>query len=96
MGAVTEVSSYDPGVRGRFGEMLERSISEVARHIREGQAAGTVRQGLDPEVTAAWLTWMTERGLYQLARDIDDARAAELAEALTDVIWNTLYEGVGR
>ena len=93
MGAVVDASSYDPGVRERFGEMLQRSIGEVARHIREGQEAGSVRKDLDPDATAGWLTWMTERGLYQLVRGSDDKQAEVLAEALADVIWNTLYEG---
>lgn len=91
--AVTEVSAYDSGVRARFGEMLARSIQAVADHIRRGQEAGTVRTDLDPDLTAAWLTWMTERGLYQLVRNADDARAEALSESLTGVIWNTLYEG---
>jgi TetR/AcrR family transcriptional regulator, ethionamide resistance regulator len=94
MGAVVDASSYDPGVRERFGEMLMRSIGEVERHIREGQKAGTIRKELDPEATASWLTWMTERGLYQLVRGADDERAKVMAEALTGIIWNTLYEGV--
>lgn len=93
MGAVVDASSYDPRVRERFGEMLQRSVGEVARHIREGQKAGTVRKDLDPEATAGWLTWMTERGLYQMVRVAEDGRIDALATAMADVIWNTLYEG---
>lgn len=95
MGAVVDASSYDEGVRQAFGQMLQRSIAEVARHIREGQKAGSIRPELDPEAVAAWLTWMTERGLFQLVRSADDGQIDTLADAQATIIWHTLYEGVG-
>jgi len=93
MGAVVDAAGYDTAVRQAFGRMVARSIAEVAAHIRAGQQAGTIRAELDPEVTAGWLTWMTERGLFQLVREAADGDVDALAQGLTAVVWNTLYDG---
>jgi hypothetical protein len=93
MGAVVDASSYDTGVRDEFGAMLGGIVDSVAEHIRNGQEQGSVRFGLDPLAVAGWLTWMTERGLYQLVRGADDARVGRFADALTTIVWNTLYAG---
>jgi AcrR family transcriptional regulator len=94
MAAVVEVAAYDAALRSLFGDLLARTSSEVADHIRTGQAGGHVRSELDPERTAAWLTWMAERGLYQLVAPATPAATARLLDALTDITWNTLYAGV--
>jgi AcrR family transcriptional regulator len=93
MSAVVEVASYDAGLSDLFGRLLERTIKEVAGHIAAGQKQGFVHKGLDPERTAAWLTWMAERGLYQLVAPANAAAVERLLTALTDITWNTLYEG---
>jgi TetR/AcrR family transcriptional regulator, ethionamide resistance regulator len=94
MAAVVEVSSYDIALRRVFGHLLERVISEVAEHIGSGQEAGWVAPELDPDRTAAWLTWMAERGLYQLVAPAEPDAAERLLDALTDITWNTLYAPV--
>ena len=93
MGAVVDAASYDAGVREAFERMMGRAIAEVERHIREGQEAGAIRPELDPDTTAAWLTWMAERGLLQLIRDADEQRRRTLIDSWTAIYWNTLYEG---
>jgi AcrR family transcriptional regulator len=93
MSAVVEVASYDAGLSDLFGRLLERTINEVAGHIATGQKQGFVHKGLDPQRTAAWLTWMAERGLYQLVAPANAAAVERLLTALTDITWNTLYEG---
>jgi len=93
MAAVVEVASYDAGLRTLFGDLLERTIAKVAEHIEQGQREGYVIGELDPLRTAAWLTWMAERGLYQLVAPATPAAAERLLEALTDITWNTLYAG---
>ena len=95
IGAVVDTASYDADVREAYNEMLNRAIAEVARHIREGQEAGSVRADLDPETTAGWLTWMAERGLLQMVRVADAEQLPTLIDSWTAVYWNTLYEGVG-
>jgi TetR/AcrR family transcriptional regulator, ethionamide resistance regulator len=93
MAAVVEVASYDAGLRELFGDLLNRTIAAVANHIATGQRDGYVERGLDPERTAAWLTWMAERGLYQLVASANAASTERLLDALTDITWNTLYAG---
>jgi TetR/AcrR family transcriptional regulator, ethionamide resistance regulator len=91
MAAVVEVASYDAGLRELFGDLLNQTIGAVAQHIATGQAGGYVESGLDPERTAAWLTWMAERGLYQLVAPATPATVEKLLDAMTDITWNTLY-----
>lgn len=91
MAAVVEVASYDAGLRELFGDLLNQTIGAVAQHIATGQAEGYVEAGLDPERTAAWLTWMAERGLYQLVAPATPATVEKLLDAMTDITWNTLY-----
>jgi AcrR family transcriptional regulator len=94
MAAVVEASSYDARVRGRFGELLAVARRELAAHIADGQRRGFVRTDVDAEPVAGWLTWMAERGLYQLVRFAgDEASAERLAAALAAIVWNTLYGG---
>jgi AcrR family transcriptional regulator len=93
MSAVVEVASYDAALGELFGRLLHRTMSDVAGHISTGQKEGSVHKNLDPERTAAWLTWMAERGLYQLVASARPAEIEKLLTALTDITWNTLYAG---
>jgi AcrR family transcriptional regulator len=95
LGAVVDTAAYDSGVRHQFGALVRGSITELAGHIRTGQQQGYVKGGLDPDRTAAWLTWMAERGLNQLVADASEKESELLVTALTDIVWNTLYEGTG-
>lgn len=93
--ALVDGAAYDPRVRASFRQVADGSIAGLEQHIRHGQKAGTIRAELDPRRTAAWLTWMTERGLHQLASDAKPAEMARLAKAQTAIVWHTLYDGVG-
>src|SRR4051794_31147396 len=77
MAAVVEASSYDARVRERFGELMAVSRRELAGHIADGQKRGFVRPDVDAEPVAGWLTWMAERGLYQLVRLAGDEAGRE-------------------
>ena len=90
--AIVDTSSYDPNVRAAFNERIVAGQRELAEQIRRGQQSGLIRADLDPERTAAWLSWMVEHGLHQLVRGTDDAEAAMLATALARILWNALYE----
>lgn len=92
-GAVVDASSYDQRVRERFRDVVELAAAAVAKHIRDGQKTGTVRDDLDPKRTGEFLTWMTERGLYQLFRGATEAEVKKLCQAQTDIVWYTLYDG---
>jgi len=93
LAAVVETATYDDRVRERFGEMMSAAIEGVAAHLRDGQRAGFVRPELDADRVGAWLTWMAERGLFTLVGPADPAEHDALADALTEILWNVLYEG---
>ena len=92
MAAVVEVASYDAGLRELFGDLLEPD-DRGGRHSTSPRARprDMSSAGLDPERTAAWLTWMAERGLYQLVAPATPATIEKLLDAMTDITWNTLY-----
>ena len=91
LGAVVDTASYDPGVREAFMQMMERSVEGVEEHIERGQREGFVRTDIDPHTIAAWLTWMTERGLYQLVPGASNGALEQLAESQATIIWHALY-----
>jgi AcrR family transcriptional regulator len=91
MSAVVDASGYDPSVRELVGSMMQRNTASLRKHIRVGQAAGTVNQELRAAETAAWLTWMAERGFHQLVRGASDAEVDRLVDAYTSIVWHTLY-----
>jgi hypothetical protein len=85
------VSSYDATVREEVTTMMSRNIAGLKRHIQRGQKQGWIDPELLPAETAAWLTWMAERGQHQMVRTADDAEVNALIDAYADVVWNTLY-----
>ncbi|HYF27872.1 MAG TPA: TetR/AcrR family transcriptional regulator [Baekduia sp.] len=93
LGAVSEVASYDARVRERHLALVQTAISGLERHLIDAQAAGAAAPELDPRRTAAWLTWMHERGLHQLAAPASPEEAGRLLDAMTDLVWRALYSG---
>jgi AcrR family transcriptional regulator len=96
MGAVFAASTYDGALRQDVDRFIGGNIAGLKRHIAAGQKAGTVDPGLRPAQTAAWLTWMAERGLHLLVASASDEELERLVDAYTDIIWNTLYAPVSR
>jgi AcrR family transcriptional regulator len=96
MAAVTDTAGYDAGVRERFAAGFGAARAAAAAAIAQGQAAGTMRATLDPDSTAAWLTWMAERGMSQLVAPATSTERRQLVTTLTDIIWFTLYESPRR
>lgn len=93
LGAITETAAYDPQIREQHLTLVETAVGGLAGHIREQQKAGAAAPELDPERTARWLTWMLERGLYQLVAPASKAESKRLLDTVTDIAWRTLYEG---
>jgi TetR/AcrR family transcriptional regulator, ethionamide resistance regulator len=54
------------------------------------QSAGFVDPALLPAETAAWLTWMAQRGFHQRVRDASDPELDRIIDAYTRIVWNTL------
>jgi AcrR family transcriptional regulator len=95
MRSLTESAAHDSAMRERLrSSIVGWAIAETAAHIREGIAEGTVNPDLDPEVSAEWLCWMFERGLYEIAGVTDEHALDAMLDALTGLIWNTLYRDV--
>lgn len=91
MSAVLDASGYDEGVRADFDAFMRRNIAGLRAHIIAGQRSGSIDAGLLPRQTAAWLTWMAERGLHLMVSAAGDAELQRLIVAYTDIIWSTLY-----
>jgi AcrR family transcriptional regulator len=93
MAAAFDAAAYDPGVRRQVETMMQRNVAGLRKHIRSGQAAGTVDARIPAAETAAWLTWMAERGLQQLVHGASEAEIDGLVDGYTWIVWNTLYAG---
>jgi AcrR family transcriptional regulator len=93
MAAAFDAAAYDGGVREQVDQLMQRNTAGLRKHIRSGQAGGFVDEKLLAAQTAAWLTWMAERGLHQLVRDADEADLERLVDAYATIVWNTLYAG---
>ena len=89
--AIVEASSYDIAVAEQFEMLMRQAANHVAAYIRRSQESGDARKGIDVEPVSEWITWMIERGLYQLVANADDEQRENLMTAATDIIWRTLY-----
>lgn len=93
LAAIAEGAAYDDRMHDRQARLINEVVADLTGHIRRAQLAGSACPHLDPEPTAQWLTWMQERGLHQLVLQADPTATDTLVDALTDVIWRTLYAG---
>lgn len=91
LSAITELAATDPHVREGHERLVATAAEGIEGHIRAHQAAGAIDASIDAEATAEWLVWMLERGLHQLVRPADDRRADRLLDAMTELVWRTLY-----
>lgn len=91
MAAMYDAAAYDQAVRELVGAMMDRNTAGLRKHIKVGQREGFIDHALPAQETAAWLTWMAERGLHQLVRQASDAELERLIDAYTGIVWNTLY-----
>jgi AcrR family transcriptional regulator len=91
MAALYEMAPYDATVRTEVTAMMSSNIGGLRRHVQRGQKQGWIDPGLLPAETAAWLTWMAERGQHQMVLGAGDAEVEKLIDAYTDIVWNSLY-----
>lgn len=89
MVAAADSASADARIRARLDRMWSGLARGIADRITVAQDKHQWRD-VDPERTAAWLTWMTERGLYSVVRNGDEAELLRLAAVHTDICWTTL------
>ncbi|GFG84422.1 TetR/AcrR family transcriptional regulator [Mycolicibacter algericus] len=89
--ALSEMAGYDPLVAATYRELLTGISGRVARVIEDGQVDGSIRRALPVAATASALTWMVERSCQQNLPAQDSGYDAELAAALTEIVWGALY-----
>jgi AcrR family transcriptional regulator len=93
MSALVEVATYDPRVKELFSGFFEELRAAIADDIRQEQKRGLVRQGIDPNAAAGWITWMAERGMNQLVPSADAAGRRKLATSMATIVWHGVYRG---
>jgi AcrR family transcriptional regulator len=91
LNALVEASYSDPSVREQFEQGFAGVHETIAEHIAQGQRRGFVRPDVLPGETAAWITWMAERGMSQLVASADATGLDRLAESLATMVWYTIY-----
>jgi AcrR family transcriptional regulator len=91
MAATFDAAAYDRAVRELADGMMTTNTAGLRKHIRAGQEAAFVDRALPAPETAAWLTWMAERGLHRLVRSASDGELDGLIDAYAAIVWNTLY-----
>jgi len=91
LNALVEVARSEPAARERFEAGFADVQKTIAQHIVAGQSAGYIRPEVLADETAAWITWMAERGMGQLVPTAGDERLERLAESLATMVWRTIY-----
>lgn len=89
--ALNEMAGYDPVVGATYRDLLTGIAGQLTRVIEDGQADGSIRRELPAAITASALTWMVERTCQQNLPPNPPAYDAELANALTEIVWGALY-----
>jgi AcrR family transcriptional regulator len=89
--ALNEMAGYDPVVGATYRNLLTAITGRATRVIEDGQADGSIRPELPATTTASAITWMVERACQQNLPTAPASYDAELAEALAQIIWGTLY-----
>lgn len=88
--ALTETAAYDAEIRALQVEMVERHARPLEALIERGKEGGSVR-GVHTRETVSALSWMLQGACYHLARGAGEQAIERLAEALTAIIWHSLY-----
>ncbi len=88
--ALTETAAYDPEMRAMQVAIVERNARPLAELIARGKRDGTVRDVHAPETVAA-LAWMLQGCCYNLALNAGTDQIDRLAEAMTSIIWHSIY-----
>jgi AcrR family transcriptional regulator len=94
MASLTETAAHDRAMRSHLNTVVAWAIDETTAHIEEGISGGSINPDLDPKITARWLCWMFERGLYDVAARSGQDMLESMLDAVTGLIWNALYRPV--
>lgn len=91
MAATYDTAAYDGAVRQLTDAMMAGNTAGLRKHIKAGQRDGFIDPSLPAAQTAAWLTWMAERGLHQMVRGASNSELETIIDAYAGIVWNTLY-----
>jgi AcrR family transcriptional regulator len=89
--ALNEMAAYDPLVASTYRSLLTGISERLTQVIQDGQGNGSIRHALPAATTASALTWMVERACQQNLPTMPADYDAELATALTEIVWGALY-----
>jgi AcrR family transcriptional regulator len=89
--AVIEMAAYDQDTAEFYRLLIDDIIGNTETAIERGKADGSIRASLPTRETASGLTWLVERTVHQTARYTTPDHDGVLAQALTEIIWSTLY-----
>jgi AcrR family transcriptional regulator len=89
--ALNEMAGYDPQVAATYRELLTGISGRLTQVIEDGQADGSIRRELPAATTASALSWMVERACQQNLPNRPAEYDTELATALTEIAWSSLY-----
>lgn len=93
LSAVTEGAATDDRLRQRQVLLIETLSTDLAAHITRAQQGRSASPDIDPQPTAKWLLWTFDRALYELMTPADEDETDRLLDAVTMIIWRTLYAG---
>lgn len=95
--ALSDAASTDERVERAYRSLIEDFIAATARHIRDEQAKGRVRDLPDVDETARALIWLDERYLTETLGRAPQADPSVVVDVLYDIWVTTLYgPGPGR
>lgn len=89
--AVDEVAAYEPAVAEAWRRRIVGFGDLLADRIARDVAAGLALPDVDPEPTARWIAWGTERTITEHVRSDDGSGDERLARTMARVIWNAVY-----
>jgi TetR/AcrR family transcriptional regulator, ethionamide resistance regulator len=90
MAAIVETSAYDAQVDALFQQMMEQLVEVNRRALLRLKRAGRLSAEVSPQL-ADVITWAFERSCHQLIRKRKPAQVNAVIDALTHMIWSSVY-----
>ena len=84
--ALNEVSGYDPAVADFWRDRVERFAAFAQQQLEADQRTGRVPAAVDPQITARWIAWGTERLIAEHVAGDDGSGDVRMARGLARLI----------